>query len=163
MMMNWILNPYQDTWGPFGPQTSSAHNRIFPCGMFFVIFFIIVGKHVFNNMQKTKHIYLKPFCRRKLWCAIVLLGSKRTPDSKIMMNLTQTGFKLSLLVHLIMNLHNQHILDRNVPQNEKIKHIRVWKGVWIPDSLPNGPQKYLIFYSLFQIRDEFLSIWIHIS
>ena len=120
-----FLNPYQDIWGPFGPQTSSAHNRIFPCGMFFVIFFIIVGKHVFNNMQKTKHIYLKPFFRRKLWCAIVLLGSKRTPDSKIMMNLTQTGFKLSLLVHLIMNLHNQHILDRNVPQNEKIKHIRV--------------------------------------
>ena len=118
------LNPYQDIWGPFGPQTSSAHNRIFPCGMFFVIFFIIVGKHVFNNMQKTKHIYLKLFFRRKLWCAIVLLGSKRTPDSKIIMNLTQTGFKLSLLVHLIMNLHNQHILDRNFPQKEKIKHTR---------------------------------------
>ena len=126
----WVLyitriNPYQDIWGPFGPQTSSARNRTFLCGIFFVIFFIIVTKHVFNNMQMKKHIYLKPFCCRKIWCAIVLLGSKRTPDSKFMINLTKSWFKWSLFVPITMNLHNQHILNRNVPQNEQIKHISV--------------------------------------
>ena len=81
--MSIFFNPYQELWGPFGPQTRLNSDKKFSFHIFSPKFFVIVTKLVRNIMQQAQLIYLTWHTREKLQYAVVLSGSKRTPDNKM--------------------------------------------------------------------------------